>query len=161
MKVAYAQIIADYLLRLHGLGPDQWPNQWSVRFNPNLLRTAGQCRRATRTIEISLPHVEVQDDDESGERAVREIVLHEVAHALTTGQHNSDWRWKAIELGASGERQPPSWMRRPPTPYLLRCLVCGCVGPRYAKPWREVLCPSPACQRGEARLAMVVEEVRR
>jgi len=165
VRVEYASIIANYLLVLHSL--DQWPNRWSVSFNNNLLRTAGQCNRQRLQIELSAAHVAVQDENEEGERAIHEIVLHEIAHALTKGGHNEEWRRKAIEIGASGQREPPSWMRRPPTPFQLRCLVCGCVGPRYVKPIVKVLCP--ACtrrkrgggpKRFDERFLMVVEEVR-
>ena len=41
----------------------------------------------------------------SDEATIRDTILHEIAHALTPGQHHNDvWRRKATAIGCTGQR---------------------------------------------------------
>lgn len=55
---------------------------------------AGKCVRPLQWLVFSRPIVLLND-----EATVREIVLHEVAHALTDGQHDEAWQAVARRLG--------------------------------------------------------------
>jgi hypothetical protein len=80
----------------HGLGT------WTLEWNRSK-RIAGQCvhmaNGARGIIILSKAFAEVNLTP-----AVRETILHEIAHALTPG-HNHDyvWRRKALEIGSNGK----------------------------------------------------------
>lgn len=89
------QKLATTLIAENGL--DDWHFEWSRG-----KRMAGQCVYNTKAIRISRymitsPHVSLTD--------VKNIILHEIAHALTPGhQHDEVWRQKAIAIGCDGQR---------------------------------------------------------
>jgi predicted SprT family Zn-dependent metalloprotease len=72
---------------------------WSFRFNSNK-RRRGVCKYIPKRIEMSKYMLS------QGEKDIKSLIAHEVAHAVVGVQHghNNVWRSKAIELGSDGQR---------------------------------------------------------
>ena len=83
-----------------GLMADHGLSGWTFRFD-RARRRAGLCRYDRREISLSGPLAELYDEAD-----VREVVLHEIAHALAGARHGHDavWRATARSLGSSGRR---------------------------------------------------------
>lgn len=76
------------------------PKEWSFGLNNNR-SVAGRCIFTNKTIEFSrhyLIHL--------SRKEVKQLVAHELAHALIEPRHrhNNVWRNKCLELGGNGER---------------------------------------------------------
>ena len=86
--------LARGLMVEHGL------SGWTFRFD-RARRRAGLCRYDRREISLSGPLTELYDEAD-----VREVVLHEIAHALAGARHGHDavWRATARSLGSTGRR---------------------------------------------------------
>jgi predicted SprT family Zn-dependent metalloprotease len=90
-----AMQLAEY--HLHRFKLDE--EGWVVKYD-NARERFGYCRWSTRTISLSRYLVGLNSQSE-----VEDVILHEIAHALTPGQHhNHVWRAKCIEVGANPER---------------------------------------------------------
>lgn len=95
MDLFSAERNAKLLMAAHGLTEKGWRFQWD-----NAARRFGQCRYSTKTISMSQQLTKQRSAD-----AVRNTMLHEIAHALTPGHgHDAVWRAKAISLGCDGRR---------------------------------------------------------
>ena len=93
MTLSDAKALCESLMAQHGLVG------WSFTFH-HRRRSLGTCNYTLRTIFLSKVLVPVTTLEE-----VRNTILHEIAHALTPGQHhNHVWRRKAIEIGCTGTR---------------------------------------------------------
>lgn len=93
MNLIIAERMARKLMLDHGLYG--WNFKWD-----NAARRFGQCDYSKATISMS-KQLTVQRT----EAAVRNTILHEIAHALTPGAgHGPKWRAKALAIGCSGER---------------------------------------------------------
>lgn len=86
--------LARGLMAEHGL------TGWTFRFD-RARRRAGLCRYDRREISLSGPLAELYDEAD-----VREVVLHEIAHALAGARHGHDavWRATARSIGSTGRR---------------------------------------------------------
>lgn len=82
------------LMTAHGLVG--WTFEWD-----NAQRRFGQTRYSTRTISLSRKLT-----PQRSMTAIRNTVLHEIAHALVGPGHghNEVWRTKAISIGCDGKR---------------------------------------------------------
>lgn len=82
------------LMDEHGL------DAWAIKWNSNLKRRLGQCQFNRRVLEFSTNLTRLDDD------RVRNIALHEIAHALVGPGHGHDWAWRrqARAIGCDGER---------------------------------------------------------
>ena len=94
MDLFRAERQAKMLMAAHGL--TGWRFEWD-----NAKRRFGCCHHSTRT--ISLSRVLTVQLEES---AVRNTMLHEIAHALVGAGngHNAVWRATAISIGCNGNR---------------------------------------------------------
>lgn len=94
MDLDAAARLARGLMAEHGL------EGWALRFD-RARRRAGLCRYDRREISLSGPLTALYDEAD-----VREVVLHEIAHALVGARHGHDalWRATARRIGASGRR---------------------------------------------------------
>lgn len=81
------------LLRQHEL------SEWAFKLDRSKTR-AGLCNFGTQTISVS--HLLAQQDEAN----IRNVILHEIAHALVgpSHQHDSVWKDKAIAIGSDGKR---------------------------------------------------------
>ena len=96
MKLDDAENLALVLMEDHGIG-----STWSFAFD-GAKRRCGVCNYNTRTISVSRHFVRMND-----EAAVRDVVLHEIAHALVgpkADAHGSAWKLQAMRIGARPER---------------------------------------------------------
>lgn len=122
--------MARLLMDRHGL------TDWSFSFD-RAKRRAGSCRHIQRRITLSAPLCCLYE-----EHLVRDIVLHEIAHALVGPTHSHDqvWKAKAREIGAT-----PAARVDPKAPVLQgewegRCPRCGAVKFLFSSPRRVVSC---------------------
>jgi len=83
------------LMATHGLLPE-----WTLAFDRAKMR-AGLTNFETKTITLSEYMIET-----ASEQDVRNVLLHEIAHALVGPFHGHDdvWRAKALEIGCDGSR---------------------------------------------------------
>jgi hypothetical protein len=90
--------LARGLMKEHGL--KGWVVQWAWWWDH-----AARCMRPMKWILLSVPYVEANEEKE-----VREVVLHEIAHALTAGAgdqaHDEEWRRVFVAIGGSGRVNP-------------------------------------------------------
>lgn len=138
MEVKEADALARKLMRVFGLG--DWRLTWD-----NSKRRAGTCLRGGDRIVLSKPVVECND-----EGGVKEIVLHEIAHALTNGGHGPQWSAVAKSIGCSGSTRPA--IQWPRGQWVLICERCEKTWTRFRRPaeGRRVACK--ACgQRAGSR----------
>ena len=104
MDLPSAGRLAEALMREHALlppeGQPRGPGHWSFGFN-NRKRCLGLCRFDAKRIELSAAFVQ-----RNGEDAVRDTVLHEVAHALAGARagHGAAWKAACVRIGARPER---------------------------------------------------------
>lgn len=142
MDLRDVRILATGLMSQHGVG--DWQLGWD-----NARTRAGMCRFGTRTISLSR-HLMVLYEPEQ----VREVVLHEIAHALVGPKHNHDsvWRAKAREIGSSGARALPADSPRPPATWVGRC-PHGHEFHRYKRPPAQSSC-SRCSSRFDARFLL-------
>ena len=119
---------------------------WSVTHN-NRKRAFGVCRYNKRQIELSALLVPAMTED-----AIRDTIIHEIAHALTPGHnHNRVWKMKCIELGGDGQRcggankykdgaVGQATIQQSLAKYTLTCPVCGEAYHKNRKPTRSHSC---------------------
>jgi predicted SprT family Zn-dependent metalloprotease len=128
MDLITAERLAKQLMAKHGLNKPTWSFQFD-----NAKRRFGVCRtsklRGTQTIvrgTISLSRNLTLINDEA---KVTDVILHEIAHALTPG-HGHDWVWRAkcVEIGAKPERcysEEDTNNLKKEAKYQATCEACG------------------------------------
>ena len=136
-----ARDLAHTLMARHGLG------DWTFKFD-RAKRRFGACNYTTRTISLSRTLTRLNDD-----AAVRETLLHEIAHALTPGAaHGPAWQAKCLEFGISVQRcYTSAEVVQPPSRYLLVCDTCGLEVPRHRKTTLPVACRDCCMKRNGGR----------
>lgn len=117
MNLNEATGLAYSLMNQHGL----LSNGWKVEIDSSV-RRFGVCRYGSKIISLS-EHLILLNDVE----AVRDVILHEIAHALTPGaKHGPTWKLKCIEIGAKPERcYLDTETNVPQLPYVAICKACG------------------------------------
>lgn len=121
-SLAEVRELAQDLMTGHGL------HDWDFAYNRRK-NSLGYCWFDSRTIELSIFFVQRNCPD-----AVRETLLHEIAHALVGPGygHGPVWQAKAREVGARPERLGRADM--PAGRWQARCNGCGGVHHRHRKP---------------------------
>lgn len=133
MTLEAAQLLAETLLREHGLSTKGWRFGWFGR-----KRTFGLCDYGHKMLYLSVPLVVLND-----EAAVRDTLLHEIAHALTGHRagHGPRWREVARRIGATPKRCfDAEAVNLPTAPYSLVCGACGRAQPRWRKTRQRWAC---------------------
>lgn len=135
--------LAQQLLREHGLDTQGW----SFRFNRHR-RTLGLCRFTEKQIELSLFFTERND-----QAAVRDTLLHEIAHALAGPEagHGPLWKQWCVRVGAKPQRLD-SEADMPPGRYRATCPGCGTQHTRHRAPRRGSRYNCIACGPERGRL---------
>ncbi|QRV02282.1 SprT-like domain-containing protein [Arcanobacterium phocisimile] len=131
MDIDQARALAQELMAFHGL------TGWSFAFD-RAKRRAGAAHFDRKQITLSRALTEASDDD-----AVRDTILHEIAHVLVGPGHGHDrlWQETCVRIGGSGQVRlrnaphiPGAWVgvcpaghrverfRRPSRP--LSCAIC-------------------------------------
>lgn len=122
-----ARQMALDLLAAHGL------RHWTFTFN-RAKRTMGLCRHSERRIELSVYFVLANDA-----AAVRDCILHEIAHAIAGLEEGHGPIWKLIcsRIGAKPERCGDA--RMPDGNWWAVCPNCRRKYTRYRRPGRRHL----------------------
>lgn len=126
MNLSKAEKLAVDLMYKH----DLFRSGWHFKFD-NAKRRFGCCKYGSKQITLSKHLVEL-----NSEAQVRNTILHEIAHALTPGQHhNHVWKRKAREIGCTGDRCYSSVeVETPEAMYIAVCQGCGFTHKRHKKP---------------------------
>jgi len=137
-----ARRLACELLAAHGL------HGWVFGFNRSKLNM-GLCRYGLRAIELSVHFVE-----RNGPEAVRDTLLHEVAHALAGREagHGPAWRVWCRRLGARPER-PSFEADMPQGRWQATCGGCGLTHHKHRRPKHMRGWWCTACGPDRGRLA--------
>jgi predicted SprT family Zn-dependent metalloprotease len=138
--------LAEQLLAAHGL------YGWSFRFNRSKA-TLGLCRWGARTIELSVYFVERNPLE-----AVRQTLLHEIAHALAgrAAGHGPAWKAVCLRIGARPERL--SFQADMPRGcWQAVCGNCGRLHDRHRRPKRMVGWYCAPCGRERGKLSWAVQ----
>lgn len=108
---------------------------WSFGFD-NARTRAGQCDFGRARITLSR-HLAVRADGDT----VEQVLLHEIAHALTgpRAAHNATWRATARRLGYRGSRLHDGPIAADLAPWVGRC-PAGHEHVRYRRPNRPTSC---------------------
>lgn len=108
---------------------------WSFRWD-HARRRAGCCHYSDKAISLSKHLMALYN-----EAQVREVVAHEIAHALVGAGHAHDKVWAATarRLGGTGKASLPADSPRPPANWLGFC-PRGHRYERYRKPSRKSSC---------------------
>lgn len=148
MDLPGAAKLAEDLMRTHRL------SGWSFGFN-RAKRQLGVCRYQTKRIELSVHFVAAND-----EPAVRETLLHEIAHALAGREAGHGPKWKAIcvKLGCRPERLDHEAVM-PEGRWRATCPGCGQTFRRHRRPMRgrTYACRRCGPRRGKLRFALAGE----
>ncbi|HEX7005183.1 MAG TPA: SprT-like domain-containing protein [Trueperaceae bacterium] len=134
MHLAAASDLARELMDVNGL------SAWDFAFD-RARRRLGACWPTRQRITLSRQFVELND-----EALVRDVILHEIAHALTPGDgHGPRFKRKARELGCNPAAcvSEAAFNAAPPR-FILECPHCGRTWPRYRRPSARLVCRS--CQ---------------
>lgn len=112
MNLDDVDALARDLMAAHGLFPT-----WRFAFD-HAKRRAGACRHKDRTITVSRHLMALYP-----EALVREVLLHEIAHAVAGAEHRHDAVWKrtALAIGSNGKARLPSTAPQAPAPWIGRC----------------------------------------
>lgn len=123
---------AQTLLTSHGV------HGWTVKFD-RARRRAGQCNHTTHTLSFSRSLMTLYPPDE-----IRDVIAHEVAHALAGASRHHDEVWKkaARNLGARPEARLSAALPAPEAPWIGTCPRCGARRYLYSAPRRVSSCAS-------------------
>lgn len=136
MNLTHAQSLALELLATYEL------KDWVFKFD-HAKRRFGSCNYTLKQITLSKHLTELNEPLQ-----VRETLLHEIAHALTPGDHHGkNWQKKCLELGIEPERcYKREEVTQPKPKYILLCQNCNLQVPRLRKSNKTFVCRS-CCQR--------------
>jgi predicted SprT family Zn-dependent metalloprotease len=135
--------LAEELLAQHLPG-----GVWSFAFD-SAKRRAGACDYSRRRITVSRYLAAKADEDD-----VRQILLHEIAHALAghAAAHGARWRTVARGLGYTGERLHTGPIADERAPWVGTC-TAGHVHYRFRRPTSPLSCG--LCARRFSRAALI------
>jgi predicted SprT family Zn-dependent metalloprotease len=131
MDLDRAQGMAIALMAKHGLIDDGWRFRWD-----NAKTRAGCCRCFRRIVQLSRPCIELCVAED-----VRQVILHEIAHALAPYDEGHGARWQAIlvRIGGHPEAYLPADLPSPPAPWRGTC-GAGHRVERYRAPTQVLSC---------------------
>jgi SprT protein len=124
MDLDDARSLAAELMLQHKL-----PREWSFVFDRSKVRF-GKCDYGKKRISLSRYLVEA-----NGIAAVRETILHEIAHALAPrgAGHGPVWRAMAAAVGCNGSRCYGDEVARPNPKFHGTCPGCGRIIHRHRR----------------------------
>lgn len=131
---------AEQLIRMH-LDPRFGSGAWTFAFD-RAKRRAGLCNFSERRISVSRYLAEKFDEQE-----VKQVLLHEIAHALAgpSAGHGPEWKRVAMQLGYVGGRTHDGEIAHERAPWLGHC-PAGHEHYRFRAPSRDTSCGK--CARG-------------
>lgn len=108
MELVKAEELAVSLMKEHGIWDNDWRFKWSNgknRFGYAQIKTVRshwlEPGKQIKTISLSKTLTSMNDEE-----VVRDVILHEIAHALAglRNGHNHVWKAACIKIGAKPER---------------------------------------------------------
>lgn len=140
MELGEVRALAEGLLREHGL-----VGEWSFDFD-HARRRAGQCDFYRHRVTLSAPLMRLYQSEQ-----VREVILHEIAHALAGARHHHDrvWRETAERIGAKPQTRLSNTPEVSPL-WVGRCAAGHEFG-RYRRPVAPASCMICARRAAEAK----------
>lgn len=147
MDLTRAEQLAKELIAQHV--PD-WHFGWD-----HGRRRFGRCHYRTRTITLSYILTSMNSEEE-----VRNVILHEIAHAKAPGHHHDYvWRQVARSIGCTGDRCYDSTVvATPQAPLKAVCKSCGKEYHRWKRTTRPQSCG--VCNpRFDPRFILIYERV--
>lgn len=141
MNLIAATELAQQLMRKHGLIQRGWILVWD-----NAKRRFGQCRHHSRILRLSKPLTSLNLEVD-----VRDVILHEIAHALVGPRqgHNQVWKNMCVEIGAKPERcYDGQKVNTPDARYIATCGGCGNTYKKHKRP-DPTTKRACQCQRGK------------
>jgi predicted SprT family Zn-dependent metalloprotease len=119
MRIEDVKTLALELLNLHGLS-------LPIRFSRarRVLGCITFRNRVAFELAMSTSYVTTNDEPE-----VKDLILHEIAHALVGHEHGHDHVWKAKcrEIGARPEQYAKLSQTKMMHTHEVKCTACGCV----------------------------------
>jgi predicted SprT family Zn-dependent metalloprotease len=127
LRAMQTYALAYALLARYGL------HDWSFALNRRKSQM-GLCLFDEKAIALSVHFIELNDDD-----AIRDTLLHEIAHALTGPGHGHDTIWKrtCVEVGAKPERLCYD-VNMPQGRWQATCGSCGMLHHRHRRPKHRI-----------------------
>lgn len=124
--LAFARFVLD----------QQGLSDWTVRWD-RAKRRAGCCVHSKQELSFSAPLAQIYPV-----ATLRDVVLHEVAHAVAGAHHNHDAQWRRVarQLGARPAALLPPDLPRPPAAWVGTCPRCGASKELHSAPRRVVSC---------------------
>ena len=120
MDVTVAKNMAVSLMKEHGLLYRGWQFEFNTRKG-----AYGVCAHSKKIIYLSILYTRAMKNPNE----VKNIILHEIAHALVGSGHghNYVWRRKALEIGCDGQRCNTYELedKHVSYKYLATCPCCG------------------------------------
>lgn len=132
MRLELAKVMAQDLLRYHGLAALGWRFRWD-----RAVRRVGNCSYTRKTISVSQRLAEINSSD-----LVLDVILHEIAHAFTKHDrgHGHEWKIVARQLGAKPERcSSLKDIVQVAQPFTGTCSDCGVVMHRPRRPQPQMI----------------------
>jgi len=107
---------------------------WRFEIN-NSKKVLGQCNYREKIINVSWSFMKQNTDE-----LVMDVILHEIAHALTRGHHHDEvWKAKCLEIGANPDRICNEAVI-PKGKYVYECPKCKKESHYFRKKRREFAC---------------------
>jgi len=121
---------------------------WTVKFNGRMSRAVGKCKPHKEQIDLSETYF-VDYEDEIDDELLKDVILHEIAHALDferrgTSDHSRKWKKVAREVGANPSRtsEIPREIVAKAADWKRECPKCGWESYYHSKPTAGgKLCP--------------------
>jgi predicted SprT family Zn-dependent metalloprotease len=143
--------VSDRASRVHGLANAMLASYglpyWTFSFNRRKTEM-GLCLYSPQRIELSVYFIELNSWE-----AIRETLLHEIAHALVGSGHGHDgvWKQQCLKIGAKPERLCHA-ASMPEGPWRAQCGYCGMLHHKHRKPKHMVGWFCARCGRERGRL---------
>lgn len=117
MNLLTVNSVAISLMKRHGI----WEQGWRFQFD-NAARRFGCCMYGNKLISLSRKLCILNDED-----AVKDVILHEIAHAIAgyKAGHGMAWKRACIQIGAKPERCYSDEISTPQLKYQATCSACG------------------------------------
>lgn len=129
MNTSYAASLARDLMNQHGL--TDWTFQWD-----RAKQRAGACFYRRKMITLSIHYVTKNELDD-----VKDTILHEIAHALTPGDHHGFlWQAACRRIGAKPQRCCGNHVAMPEGRYKATCNTCGMTFSKHRKLKKKHYC---------------------
>ncbi len=128
MELKDARNLALELMQAHGVG------HWNFKFD-RATRRFGLCTFTTKTLSLSAPLTELNDEDKIGN-----VILHEIAHALAGSKAGHGPAWRAVHRSLGGNARRTESGVIPPSRYTAVCPKCKTTHNRQRVATRRLWC---------------------